>query len=192
MIPVRESDIKDVKKIAEIYNKAHRKNIQSEMITFYKDVIKINIILEKDTSISQFKVILNNLNQKCSTRILNIIKLFYPSDLNITFDYKDFLETVKVMKNIKWSDFNKEIINEDHEKLKELEKFIKPGAWFTYKLLKIRKSYSVPYTLNGRLTTINYANEITNNNHVLLYLKSFDDSLNEVITKCKLRAISEM
>ncbi len=185
--PIRSETLQDDKLLNEIFTSS------TNELLFYKNIFEIRIPKEnisKCTKLHEFKILLNTINSKCSDRIIFITHKLLPKTKRILIQLEDFLKITKIFRNIKTTDFEKEITSNDYLKLEELYKFIYLNSYFDYKLIRFYKNKN--NTITHNLLLLSSSNKIDPDDDLIRYLKSFDDSLDNIILSCKLKALSKI
>jgi hypothetical protein len=184
--PLRESNIKSPIELEAIY-KLINASFNPNTVIFYKDILEVTLDNRTFKSLNEFKVLANNINSKASIRILFILKCLIPYELSIRISQEQFLDLCKIFRNIKMKDFTIDLEEIDFNRFNELTELIKPSTHFRYKLIDIfkdrRKNISIrildSYNIN-----------FTNIYSVIMYFKTFDKELTNIIRYCKIKAIS--
>lgn len=193
MFIIREADVQ-TKKLTAIYRTIKYMPPDSLVqIQYYKSIFEINILFNSNITLSEFKSTINKLNQQCSTKVISIFKLLYPSNHSIKIQHSQFAELVKIFKNIKINILNESLTDYDRSKFQELTDLIKPGSYFIYKHLKIHKAkYQIHKITLKHALHYSFANisiHISEEDSAILYLKLCDPEFNNIINKCKINTL---
>lgn len=184
--PLREANIKSAIEIETIY-KLINTSFNPHTVVFYKDILEITLDNRTFKSLHEFKILANNISSKASDRVIFILKQLIPNKLSIRISQEQFLEICKIFRNVKIKDLTIDLSEKDFEKFDELTNLIKPNTHFRFKLIDIfkdrRKNISIriidSYNIN-----------FTNVHSVIMYFKTFDKELTNIIRYCKIKAIS--
>ena len=187
MIAIRPENIKNENELKQLFHNIKVFNQSDAM--FYKNIFEINILLN-NIKFNELKILLNNINLKCSDRVITIFKNLFPKVNRIAVNQSNFLKITKILRNVKTSDFDISINEQDYSKLKEMIKFLPKGSHFDYKLIRIIKTKND--TIKYNFLLIDSDNYLELSDNLIAYFKSFDNTLDKLIDSCKLKALSNI
>jgi hypothetical protein len=187
LVIIRPENIKNELELKQLFHNI--KIFNQSHITFYKNIFEVNMTVDS-IKFHEFKILLNTIDLKCSDRIITIFKNLFPNINRVAVSHSNFLKIIKILRNIKLSDFNILINKEDHSKLNEILTFIPKGSHFDYKLIRIVKTKNNKIMYNFLL--IDGDNYLELSDNLIAYFKSFDNTLDKLIDSCKLKALSNI
>ena len=187
MIAIRPENIKNENELKQLFHNI--KIFNQSNGTFYKNIFEINILLN-NIKFNELKILLNNINLKCSDRVITIFKNLFPKVNRIAINQSNFLKITKILRNVKISDFDISINEQDYSKLKEMISFLPKGSHFDYKLIRVIKTKNDTVKYNFLLVDSDNYLELSDN--LIAYFKSFDNTLDKLIDSCKLKALSNI
>jgi len=194
---IRENDLKTGKWI-ETYNsfqklliKDHKTNNDVIKIQYFKNILEIDLTIDINTDLTTYKSIIYKLNQQCSSKIIKIFQFLYPNHNSIHIFHKDFLEFIKIFKNIKVKTFDDNITKTDIAKFNELLALIRPRSYFIYKYLKLRKRAFKNSNNSKNVIDFSFGNltPLLEEIQVIKYLRAYDPTFETIIDKCRINTI---
>lgn len=196
---IRENDLKTTKWL-DTYN-SFQKLITKQPIAnnivkiqYYHNMLEIDMTIDTYIDLSTYKSIIYKLNQQCSSKIIKIFQFLYPDHNSIRIFHKDFLEFIKIFKNIKIKTFDNDITKTDLSKFDELTSLIRPKSYFIYKYLKLYKRNLKKTTNHKNVINISFANipiSITEL-QAIKFLRAYDPTFETIINKCRINTIKTL
>lgn len=184
--PLREANIKSAIEIETIY-KLINTSFNPHIVVFYKDILEITLDNKTFKSLHEFKILANKISSKASDRVIFILKQLIPNELSIRISQEQFLEVCKIFRNVKIQDFAINVSEKDFEKFEELINLIKPNTHFRFKLIDIFRNYRKNIHIK---VMDSYNINFTNVPYIIMYFKTFDKELTNIVRYCKIKAIS--